>query len=163
MEGHMPMIRVDDEVYERLAEMGRMADSYNDVLRRVLGLPKKEKSRKAVPTPMAPDEGFLVQFFSVADKHLPKHWSHSKKRMMQILWVIAEFLKAPKNLSTGERQLIAAKQVAKEFGVEVPTVQDKCGRQLYGTGTGQQMERFRRALEKIEADWPAAKEKSAEA
>lgn len=153
MEGHMPMIRVDDEVYERLTEMGRMADSYNDVLRRLLGLPEKEKLKKTRPTPLVPEEEDLHQFLSATDKHLPEHWSHSRERMSQILWVVAEFLNTPKNLSMRQRQLIAVKQVAKKFGVMVPTVQDKCGRQLYGTGTGQQIERFRQALEKIEADW----------
>jgi hypothetical protein len=151
-----PMIRVDDEVYEQLNQRGRTEDSFNDVIRRELGLPSKKQampqdSRSTDdPNPRAIAEALAPALVAALDCHLPPHWSETPERRSQILEVATLFLTTDQSWSTVERQLYAARRVAKEHRVDVNTVQDKCGRQLYGTGTGQQIERFRSALEAVE-------------
>ena len=95
----------------------------------------------------------MVELFEVIDKHLPEYWASSESRMKQILFVVANFLRAPRDWSIAERHVHAAKEVAKRYHVTVQTIYDKCGRQLFGTGAGlRQQDRFRDALEKIERD-----------
>ena len=74
-------------------------------------------------------------------------------RQKQILFVITEFMGQARNMPTADRHNRAAKSVAERFKVEVNTVHDKCGRQLYGTGTPNLIGNFRSALEQIETEW----------
>jgi hypothetical protein len=153
------MIRVDDEVYEHLNQRGRTEDSFNDVIRRELGLPPKRQTTPQEPqspddtNPRAVAKALAPVLLTALDGHLPPHWSETPERRAQILEVAMLFLTTDQSWSTADRQLHAARRVAKEHGVDVNTVQDKCGRQLYGTGTGQQIERFRSALEAVEKDF----------
>lgn len=170
------MIRVDDEVYAFLNGRGRTEDSFNDVIRRELGLtPKKllargrpeedlndvlprEVDARIHPTASAerssPSEVCAVlhseEIVASLNRHLSPHWSDTPARREQILELVLAFLKTSRDWSTADRQLYAARQVAAAHRVEVNTVQDKCGRQLYGTGAGQQIERFRSALDRVE-------------
>lgn len=153
-----PMIRVDDEVYEHLNQRGRTEDSFNDVIRRELGLPAKRQALPQVSRspnhlgPRAVAEALAPALTAALDRHLPPHWSETPERRAQILEVATLFLTTDQSWSTAERQLDAARRVAKEHNVEVETVQTKCGRELYGTGTGPLIERFRSALEAVERD-----------
>ena len=148
------MIRVDDDVYDALNEMGRTSDSFNDVLRRLLHLPARDKQRRRPDPSVRPDDAKLVGLFDVVDKHLPTHWASSDSRAKQILFVVAAFLGASRNWSIAERHLHAVKKVAEQFQVTIQTINDKCGRQLFGTGAGlRQQESFRDALKSIESDF----------
>ena len=153
-----PMIRVDDEVYEYLNQRGRTEDSFNDVIRRELQLsPKRQSARQNSPTlddstPRAVAAALGSLLSEALDRHLPPHWSETPERRTQILEVVTLFLTTDKSWPTADRLVYAAERVAKERGVEVNTVKDKYGRQLYRTGTGQQTERFRLALEAVEKD-----------
>jgi predicted CopG family antitoxin len=149
----MPTIRVDDEVHEALASRGTAADSLNDVLRRLLGLPDKQPELPGLREAIQPDEAELRDLFEVVSKHLPQHWATARGRMRQILLVVVEFMKTPGDWPLEQREVHAAKQVAKRFGVALPTVHDKCGRQLYGTGSVGQMSQFCAALAAIEREW----------
>lgn len=147
------MIRVDDDVYEALATRGEELDTFNDKLRRLLSLPDLHVASLQNHGATKRGEQKLIELVEIANRHLPKHWSNSRARMYQILRVVAAYLKGSNAQGPAERQLTAARDVAKDLGIDANTVQDKCGRQLYGTGTGQQLGRFRYALEKIEADY----------
>jgi len=151
------MIRVDDEVYERLNELGRTEDSFNDVVRRVLGLASKKVNARALPSSSAvEDKGVSevrkdIELFGIIDRHLPAHWKETEARRDQIMEVVKNFLRMPSNIPVPERHRKAAKEVAKGRGVEENTVLDKCGRQIFGTGSGL-VDQFRDALIRIEAD-----------
>ncbi len=163
----MPTIRVDDDIYEALRSLGKTGDSFSDVLRPILGINRTDArvgSSLAIASgaedeivhdlvDSGGDDKVLGEFAEVISRHLPKHWCDSPKRGTQILFVVSEFFKQPTDLSTAVRHINAAKLVAERFGVKVTTVHDKCGRQLYGTGTADLIEHFRRALELIEVDW----------
>lgn len=60
------------------------------------------------------------------------------------------FLRTPKDWTVAERNLHASRLVAQSRGLTIQTIEDKCGRQLYGEG--QLMPQFRAALEAIETD-----------
>jgi hypothetical protein len=154
----VPMIRVDDEVYEYLNQRGRTEDSFNDVVRRELGLSPKRPAVQQDPPGSSDEPGLgavaaaLGGVLSALDRHLPPHWSETPERRTQILKVVTLFLTTDKSWPTADRLACAADRVAKEHGIEVNTVKDKYGRQLYGAGTGQQTERFRLALEAVEKE-----------
>lgn len=159
-----PMIRVDDEVYEYLNQRGRTEDSFNDVIRRELGLsPKRQAARQDPPassdepSPRAVAAALGSVLSEALDRHLPSHWSETPERRTQILEVVTLFLTTDKSWPTADRLVYAAERVAKERCIEVNTVKDKYGRQLYGAGTGQQTERFRLALEAVEKDLRSAR------
>ncbi|MGI5214824.1 hypothetical protein [Plantactinospora sp. CA-290183] len=57
----MPKIQVDDKVIAALGERGEFGDSFNDVIRKVLGLPRLE-FRMADP-PLA-DQGLLAEILT---------------------------------------------------------------------------------------------------
>lgn len=149
-----PMIRVDDEVYEYLNQQGRTEDSFNDVIRRELGL---ELRKPAAAKPLASmdhevkqamDTNKLKAVEDALNRLLPPHWANAPKRRNQIFEVVSAFLHTPKEWGTAEREVHAAKLVAERRGIDVNTVQDKCGRQLYGEGS--LMQQFRNALERLE-------------
>lgn len=156
-----PNIRIDQEVYDYLNARGNTEDSFNDVLRRELGLSEQSK-RKAItinqepitPTPeedRSLKEG-LGEIIASMNEYLPSEWSGSPSREEQILKVTLAYLtQTPRDLTVDDRQKMAARIVAGEFGVTVETVQDKCGRQLFGNGTGV-IDRFRACLIRIEED-----------
>ena len=74
-----PMIRVDDEVYEHLNQRGRTEDSFNDVIRRELGLPAKRQALPQVSRspnhlgPRAVAEALAPALTAALDRHLPPH------------------------------------------------------------------------------------------
>ena len=159
----MPTIRIDDDVYEVLRKRGKTGDTFSDVIRPLVGLPDP----RATPDTLAPedvrelvkaldgvDEGdaMIEAFLDVISGHLPPNWADGQKRAQQILWVVVKFLAEPAEHSIAERHNTAAKWVADRYGVALPTVHDKCARQLYGT-SGAGLSEFRRALEHIENDW----------
>jgi predicted CopG family antitoxin len=163
----MPTIRVDEDVYEALRNLGKTGDSFSDVLRPLLQL-RHKKPRSRTPSAVAANADFegvrdiidtegngeaIEEFIEVISRHLPEHWRTSTVRFRQIVFVVAKFLNQPGNLSTAERYLKAYRLVAEQFNVEATTVHDKCVRQLYGTGKPNLIEQFRRALERIEIDW----------
>jgi hypothetical protein len=155
----MPMIRVDDEVYEYLNQRGRTEDSFNDVIRRELGLsPKTQTARQGSKTdgPRSMAAAPASKLSEALDRHLPPHWSETPERRAQILEVATVFLRTDKSWPAADRLGHAAEHVAKDHDIEINTVKDKYGRQLYGTGTGQQTERFRLALEAVEKDLRSA-------
>jgi hypothetical protein len=151
------MIRIDDEVYEYLNQRGHTEDTFNDVLRRELGLGQK-KSSKGGTRSVSGSAGTTTQehlnasrLTPLLDKHLPSHWGDTRARRDQILQVVEAFLNTPREWTTAEREVYAAKLVAKSLRVEVNTVQDKCTRQLFGNGTV--MQHFHAALMVIESEW----------
>lgn len=151
----MPMIRVDEEIYEFLNQRGRTEDTFNDVLRRELGLGSKKRSghridREHKVENQTKNSSGASSLTSLVDKHLPAHWRSTRARGDQILRVVTTYLRTPKEWDSSRRELSAAQQVANELGVEVTTVQDKCTRQLFGDGAV--IQNFRAALEAIEAD-----------
>ena len=153
----MPMIRVDDEVYQHLNERGNTEDTFNDVIRRELGLPPRKPSRavtrgdsETMPSTATASGEYPPTSIAALDKHLPHHWSDTRARREQILDVFAAFLGMPKDWGITKRHLAACKIVARQRGVTIQTVEDKCGRQLYGQG--QLMQQFRAALEAAEAE-----------
>jgi len=163
----VPTIRIDDDVYEALRNLGKTGDSFSDVLRPLLRLGRK-KTKSRAPSSVVTSTGLegvhdmidsggndevVEQFVEVISRHLPEHWRNSTMRFRQIVFVVAKFLNQPRNLSTAERYLSAYRLVAENFDVEATTVHDKCVRQLYGTGKLNLIEQFRRALELIEIDW----------
>lgn len=146
----MPMIRVDEEVYQALKAVARTSGSMTNALRWKLGLPKKETRP---PKPAKPQEEVLRAIFVVIDRHLPAHWAASREQMKQIMSVVAEFRRTPRDLPTQDRYIRAVKAVAEELGIDQRTVRDKCGRRLYGTGAGlRQTGRFLSELKAIETD-----------
>ena len=95
----------------------------------------------------------------VLDRHLPRKWKQTPERCSQILEVVVEFLRTDRSWPTADRQLYAAKRVAKAHGHTTSnTVRAHCSRDLYGTGTSRQIDRFREALEAIETDLRPMKE-----
>lgn len=154
----MPMIRVDSEIYELLNEKGRTEDTFNDVLRRELGLPSRKSGRQSQAhlSPTTPPVGHAAargansELESVLHRRLPPHWADTPARKIQIVEVVQKFLQTPGNWDTKDRHLYAVKAVAAERNLTIQTVADKCGRQLYGEGELQP--RFRRALDAIEMD-----------
>lgn len=153
----VPMIRIDEEVYEYLNQRGHTEDTFNDVLRRELGLGQKKSSRGGTRS-MSGSTGTTrlehlnaLRLTPLLDKHLPPHWGDARARRDQILQVVEAFLNTPNEWTTAEREVHAAKLVAKSLGVEVNTVQDKCARQLFGEGTV--MQHFHAALMAIELEW----------
>ena len=84
------------------------------------------------------------------DKHLPSHWSETPARRQQIFDVVCLYLRTPRDWLVANRHLHACKLIAQEREVIIQTIEDKCGRQLYGEG--QLMMRFRSALEAVEAE-----------
>jgi len=152
-----PMVRIDHEVYEYLNQRGRTEDSFNDVIRRELGLPPKRQPKALSSSAgRGPDtEASDVQpqrLEEALDRLLPPYWSATRARRTQIREVALAFLRTPPQWTTEERHLHAARQVASAHGIEVTTVHDKCGRQLYGTGSHPQIGQFRMALLRLEEE-----------
>lgn len=147
----MPNIRIDDEVYMYLNNKGKVEDSFNDVLRRELGLDhKKVEYRFKTNMPLHKEDREMLT--GIVDKHLPSHWRATSARQKETLMVIERFLETPGLGDVMERELRARKQVAKELNLTAETIQDKYCRQLY-RGQGSYILRFRAALEKIEEDF----------
>ena len=145
------MIRIDDEAYEMLRNLGKTGDSFNGVIRRLLGLEKKERQiseRKQIKH----DDDELDELFSVINKYLPNKWAESPMRMKQILWTVVRFLKQPRSMPVTERRKYATRETAIHFNVESSTVHAKCGREIYGVGD-QLIGKFEDALENIERDY----------
>ncbi len=152
----MPMIRVDDEVYQHLNDRGKTEDTFNDVLRRILGLeakrrrsgertPQERKARTTQTRSVPPNE--MAELWSVIEKHLPPRLSNAVHRR-QIEKLVVSFLEAPADWTTKDREISAARQVANEEGVTRETIQDGGTRRL-----GLDIEEFRRRLEAIEVEY----------
>lgn len=92
------------------------------------------------------------QIEKTADKYLPGRWKSSPARKRQISGVIREYLDSSTSLETMKRERKARELVAKEEGVDPSTISDKYTRQIYPRDEKDKTDRFRRALEKIEAD-----------
>lgn len=165
----MPVIRIDIDVYVALNELGRTEDTFNGVLRRLLGFAQKDRgndhkehlksefSENGFPTmdhevPLEEDEIISDILFEAIDSHLPAHWASSPKRGRQILMVVYGVLSQDFNCPIDDRHQKAAAAVAQKFGISRETVHDKCMRQLFGNGSGLS-ERFRDALLEIEKDY----------
>jgi len=162
----MPTIRVDDDVFEELRNRGKTGDSFSNVLRPLLGLALKKRrttgraaQMEKIPEHLREKLGLMSsdtaeRLEELLSKHLPEHWNNAPMRRDHILSVVYEFLtKEPTSASITDRHLWATKRVADRDHVEVTTVLDKCGRQLYGVGESGQMEQFRAALARIEIEW----------
>lgn len=152
----MPTIRIDQEIYDYLNEKGKTADTFSDVLRRELGLdqkPTKGQIMRHLITGLADDQRShsVEAIRGATDRHLPPHWASTPAREAQIIRVVKEFVRMPRNLSVEDREIAARKRVAEFLGIDPNTVFDKYGRQLYGDGGGQAA-KFRTALRKIESD-----------
>lgn len=147
----MPTIRIDQDIYDYLNERGKTVDTFNDVLRRELGVEPKpvQKRPSQVGSSEVSAEGKLRE---VLDAHLPSHWVGTRAREEEIRMVIVEFLRLPGTWTTKDREIAARKSVAERLGIDPTTVSDKYTRQLYGEGGGQ-VRRFRDALERIEQDF----------
>ena len=165
----MPVIRIDMEVYVALNEMGKTEDTFDSVLRRLLGLSQKVRgnihkehlksefsengfSMMDREVPLEDDEIISDILFEVIDIHLPAHWASSPKRGRQILMVVYGVLSQDFSSPIEDRHQRAAAAVAEKFGISRETVHDKCMRQLFGNGSGLS-ERFRDALLEIEKDY----------
>lgn len=150
----MPMIRVDDQVYEVLTNCRMGEESYNDALKRLLGLAPKvpvgvDQAMNEIGVEQMADDQPLRDLVAAIDRYLPPHWADGPERARQLIWVVVTFLKeTPANWPLRDRYNSALKSVAKRLGVRGRTVRDKCVRQLYGNGP--QTDRFLDALEKIE-------------
>lgn len=166
----MPTIRVDDDVYETLRNLGRTGDTFSDVLRPLLGLGEKargvpatvhqrqdERLTKELQS-IAGAHGSLDALEAIVSRYLPPHWADGRQRRDHILSVVIGYLTQPTELPPAKRHTRATSEVAQRDRVTVQTIIDKCGRQLFGVGTPSQMEQFRDALTKIEADWRRHKE-----
>ena len=147
----MPTIRIDQDIYDYLNERGKTADTFNDVLRRELGLSRKSPPKVPFYRNHT-EEATDAKMRQFADRHLPPHWAHTPARKKEILMVIEEVLRQPEDWSVADREIAARKTVAKSLGIDSTTVRDKYTRQLYGNG-GDQGRRFRDALERIEQDF----------
>ncbi|NEU59217.1 AAA family ATPase [Halorussus sp. MSC15.2] len=93
---------------------------------------------------------------SIINQHFPEEWKSSSSREQQIRAVVTKFLTETNEDTTRERRLTAQKRVANENGIEMNTVQSKCGREIWDTpaeGEGYQKGRVDPALEQIEADF----------
>jgi negative regulator of replication initiation len=156
----MPTIRVDDDVYEALRNLGKTGDSFSDVLRPLLKLPSHGRRKREARRPAAISQQLVerveqrgAELVELISRHLPAHWSQGEKRRAHIMSVVINYLHEDNALPSVERHIRAARSAAEHFGVEVTTIHDKCGRQLYGVGSPNQMSEFRAALERIRAEW----------
>src|SRR5260370_35772757 len=114
----MPTIRVDDDVYEELRNRGKTGDSFSDVLRPLLHLPRKagplipvggssplsafrrevrglaDQVSRQLGSPKS-DAGDVTRLEQIVSRHLPSHWSDAPKHVDQILSVVAHGLSQP--------------------------------------------------------------------
>ncbi|TYL37375.1 hypothetical protein CV102_17305 [Natronococcus pandeyae] len=91
------------------------------------------------------------------DRYLPEHWDNSDSRERQITRVVELFLESDSDRDTEERRLEAQRQVADEEGIEINTVQSKCGRETWedhvSDGDDYHRDHFDAALEQIDQAW----------
>lgn len=91
------------------------------------------------------------------DRYLPENWDNSDSRERQITRAVELFLELDSDRSTEERRLEAQQQVADEEGIEINTVQSKCGRETWENhvpeGDDYHRDHFDPALEQIEQAW----------
>jgi hypothetical protein len=130
----MPNIRVDEEVYGYLNERGNTEDTFNDVIRRELGLTTSSKSEAKMfaktVSQSEPTEGVDLEFIrKLMIRHFPQ-FNPESKHGTQLLKHVVQFLVAPSNWTTRDRQIAAAKRVAELEEVELQTVQDGAARRL---------------------------------
>lgn len=92
-----------------------------------------------------------TQLKKTADKYLPSRWKSSPARKNHILEVICKYLELPTSLGTKERELQARKSTARKEEVDQRTIADAYTRQIYPRDEENKTEKFRKALEKIEA------------
>lgn len=152
----MPNIRIDDEVYQHLNEQGKTEDTFNDVLRRLLGFDSARKRLNELPkkdsgNSLSHTAGETEMIERLMEKHLPPHLSNPVHRR-QLVKLIEYFLLAPDEWSVKDREIEAAKMAAKVEGVTRETIQDGGTRRL-----GLNMAGFRKRLEAIEADYRLGK------
>lgn len=148
----MPNIRIDDEVYQYLNEQGKTEDTFNDVLRRLLGLESARKRLDELPKNNAGisrshTAGETEMIERLMEKHLPPFRKHSVHGR-QLVKLVTCYLHSPTEWSVRDREIGAAKMVAKEEGVTRETIQDGATRRL-----GLDTEDFRRRLEPIDAEY----------
>ena len=134
------MIRVDDEVYEALTKRRLPEESYNDGLKRLLGLARKahvavDQALKDMGVEEMADDQPLLDLIDVIDRYIPPRWADGPERARQIIWVVVTFLKqTPSDWTIRDRYNSSLNSVATRLGVRSRTVRDKCVRQLYGDG-----------------------------
>lgn len=150
----MPTLRVDRQVLDYLAGKAGPGESLNDALRRELwlgdsgqrrGRPPKVTGEPAGARAPDADDGLAA----LLDRHLPARWRAAPARRAQILMLVREVLARPAGRSIALREQEARAAVAERLGIDPNSVLDKCGRQLFGTGSDQ-LARFHAALEAIE-------------
>ena len=133
-----PMIRVDDEVYERLNELGRTEDSFNDVVRRVprIGFKKKSTRERFRHLVQSKDKGVSevrkdIELFGIIDRHLPPRiGKETEARRDQIMEVVKKFSQNAVKYTRFQKGIARPRRKWRiGRGVEENTVLDKCGRQ----------------------------------
>ncbi|MCH9020211.1 MAG: hypothetical protein IIA73_07595 [Proteobacteria bacterium] len=149
----MPMIRIDDELYEFLNNQGRTEDAFNDVLRRLLGFERRKKRYQVAPRDeetMRPTANLSASdtepIERLMEKLFPPHNNPVHRR--QLVKVVWAYLHSPRDWPTKDRQIYAASKVAQEERVTRETIQDGCTRRL-----GLNIEKFRGRLENLEAEY----------
>lgn len=91
------------------------------------------------------------------NRYLPENWDDSDSRKRQITRVVELFLELDSNRETEVRRQKAQRQVADKEGIEINTVQSKCGRETWEghvpEGDDYHRDHFDPALEQIERAW----------
>jgi predicted CopG family antitoxin len=159
----MPNIRIDEEVYQHLNEQGKTEDTFNDVLRRLLGFDSLKKNLDRLPSTkslISETAGENRMIEPLMEKWLPNSYLDNPVHRRQLVNHVRYFLLSPKDWSTKDRQISAAKKVSEEEGVKLETILDGGTRRLrINSEQHLNIENFRGRLESIETDYIEGKEK----